>query len=163
MRKSSRMTEIDSRPKTRGWRRGSRVSQLDRSDFSRMPDLGRNRQEKRQGDSLPQARPGTFNPSPRKLRPSLPPDPFKRRPEIPACKSFRRGARNAFLSWEMARDGRIGKPGFALLKNAMCGFMHAVKRTTAFLVGRILRKAGRRPPPREVPQQASRASKSSQT
>lgn len=126
------------------------VSQLDRSDFSRVPDLTGDRQEKQERESLLPARTSTFNPRPGRLWPSLPPDAFKRRPEIPACKSFHSGIPNAFRSLEMARDGRIGKPGFVLLKNTTRCFIRNVKRTTAFSVGRILHKAGRQPPPREV-------------
>lgn len=83
------------------------VSQLDQSNFSHMPNLVGNQQEKQERESLLLARTSTFHPSPRRFWPSLPPDTFKRHPEIPACKSFCSGIPNTFWSLEMTRDGRI--------------------------------------------------------
>lgn len=127
------------------------VSQLDQSDFSHMPNLVGNRQEKQEGvpscwhtPALSIQAPGDSG------LPYLQTLSRKRHPEIPACKSFRSSIPNTFRSLETARDGRISKPGFVLLKKTMCCFICTVKRTTAFLVGCILHKAGRQPPPREV-------------
>jgi len=93
------------------------VSQPDQSDFSHVPNLAGNRQEKQEGDSLLLARAGTFNPSRGRLRPSLPPDAFQRLPEMPTRKSFHSSIPNTFQCLETAHDGRIGKSGFVLLKN----------------------------------------------
>lgn len=76
---------------------------------------------------------------------------LKRRSEIPARTSFCSSIPNTFRSSETARNGRIGKPDFLLPKNATRRFTCTTRRTTAFSVGRIPHKAGRQPPPQEVP------------